>query len=96
MMTTAMIKLIGKRCFSRALAVSSTIMVMHSFTFGPDGKLYFNFGNAGEQLKDKNGKPVLDQDGDVIGPKNINRAWYFVAILMVHMLNVLARTFVIL
>jgi putative membrane-bound dehydrogenase-like protein len=37
---------------------------VHAFTFGPDGKLYFNFGNAGEQLKDKNGKPVRDQDGD--------------------------------
>lgn len=41
---------------------------MHSFTFGPDGKLYFNFGNEGKTLKDKNGKTVLDQDGDEIGP----------------------------
>lgn len=24
---------------------------MHAFVFGPDGKLYFNFGNAGQQLK---------------------------------------------
>jgi putative membrane-bound dehydrogenase-like protein len=50
---------------------------MHSFTFGPDGKLYFNFGNAGEQLKDKNGKPVLDQDGDVIGPKKYKQGMVF-------------------
>src|SRR5688572_19779670 len=28
---------------------------VHSFTFGPDGKFYFNFGNEGKQLKDKNG-----------------------------------------
>ena len=42
---------------------------MHSFTFGPDGKLYFNFGNEGRTLKDKNNKVVLDQDGDEIGPK---------------------------
>ncbi|MGK2861774.1 MAG: PVC-type heme-binding CxxCH protein, partial [Chitinophagaceae bacterium] len=28
---------------------------VHAFTFGPDGKLYFNYGNAGEQLMDKNG-----------------------------------------
>ncbi len=40
----------------------------HAFSFGPDGKLYFNFGNEGKTLKDKDGKPVLDQDGDVIGP----------------------------
>ena len=50
---------------------------MHAFTFGPDGKLYFNFGNAGEQLKDKNGKPVLDQDGDVIGPKKYKQGMVF-------------------
>ena len=41
---------------------------MHAFTFGPDGKFYFNFGNEGKTLKDKNGKVVLDQDGDEIGP----------------------------
>jgi putative membrane-bound dehydrogenase-like protein len=39
---------------------------VHAFTFGADGKLYFNMGNEGKQLKDKNGKPVRDQDGDVI------------------------------
>ncbi len=41
----------------------------HSFSFGPDGKLYFNLGNEGETLKDKNGKTVLDQDGEEITPK---------------------------
>jgi putative membrane-bound dehydrogenase-like protein len=41
---------------------------MHSFIFGPDGKLYFNFGNSGTTLKDKNNNIVLDQDGDEIGP----------------------------
>lgn len=41
---------------------------MHSFIFGPDGKLYFNFGNSGTTLKDKNNNVVLDQDGDEIGP----------------------------
>jgi putative membrane-bound dehydrogenase-like protein len=25
---------------------------VHTFVFGPDGKLYFNFGNEGRQLKD--------------------------------------------
>ncbi|HSB93857.1 MAG TPA: PVC-type heme-binding CxxCH protein, partial [Flavitalea sp.] len=41
---------------------------VHSFTFGPDGKLYFNFGNEGKTLKDKNGRTVRDQDGEDIGP----------------------------
>jgi putative membrane-bound dehydrogenase-like protein len=42
---------------------------VHSFTFGPDGKLYFNYGNAGEQLMDKDGKPVIDKDGQVVNAK---------------------------
>ncbi|GHB73479.1 PVC-type heme-binding CxxCH protein [Persicitalea jodogahamensis] len=36
---------------------------MHAFVFGPDGKLYFNFGNAGGQLLDGKGKPVVGKDG---------------------------------
>lgn len=36
---------------------------VHAFVFGPDGKLYFNFGDAGNQLKDANGEPVLDPLG---------------------------------
>lgn len=36
---------------------------MHAFVFGPDGKLYFNFGNAGGQLQDGDGKTVIDIDG---------------------------------
>ncbi len=39
---------------------------MHAFTFGPDGKFYFNFGNAGGQLLDGNGKPVTGQDNQPI------------------------------
>ncbi|MEP6582698.1 MAG: PVC-type heme-binding CxxCH protein [Ginsengibacter sp.] len=39
---------------------------VHSFTFGPDGKLYFNFGNAGEQLMDKNGKIIVDKDSNEV------------------------------
>ena len=31
---------------------------IHAFCFGPDGKLYFNFGNEGKQIKDKDGKPL--------------------------------------
>lgn len=36
---------------------------VHSFVFGPDGKLYFNFGNTGKQLCDKNGNPIKDRWG---------------------------------
>ncbi|MEO5998750.1 MAG: PVC-type heme-binding CxxCH protein [Chitinophagaceae bacterium] len=36
---------------------------IHAFTFGPDGKLYFNFGNAGDSVLDKNGKVVKDPEG---------------------------------
>jgi putative membrane-bound dehydrogenase-like protein len=50
---------------------------MHSFTFGPDGKLYFNFGNSGLTLKDKNNKVVLDQDGDEIGPGKYREGMVF-------------------
>ena len=39
---------------------------IHSFSFGPDGRLYFNFGNAGKQVKDKNGKPIVDKAGNVV------------------------------
>ncbi|WP_339704991.1 PVC-type heme-binding CxxCH protein [uncultured Kriegella sp.] len=39
---------------------------VHAFVFGPDGKLYFNFGNNGGQLKDKNGNIVNDIHGRAI------------------------------
>jgi putative membrane-bound dehydrogenase-like protein len=42
---------------------------IHAFQFGPDGKLYFNFGNEGRQIKDKNGKPLIDLDGNEINNK---------------------------
>ncbi len=50
---------------------------MHAFVFGPDGKLYFNFGNEGKTLKDKDGKVVLDQDGDEIGPGKYRQGMVF-------------------
>lgn len=43
---------------------------MHAFTFGPDGKYYFNFGNEGKQLIYKDGSPVLDQIGQAIRTSN--------------------------
>lgn len=39
---------------------------IHAFTFGPDGRLYFNFGNAGYQIRDKHGNPVKDRFGRTI------------------------------
>lgn len=36
---------------------------IHSFSLGPDGKLYFAMGNESKQLLDKNGKPVRDKNG---------------------------------
>ncbi|HEX5025365.1 MAG TPA: PVC-type heme-binding CxxCH protein, partial [Agriterribacter sp.] len=39
---------------------------IHAFNFGPDGKLYFNFGNAGQALKDKFGNPVKDIWGNEV------------------------------
>jgi putative membrane-bound dehydrogenase-like protein len=36
----------------------------HTFVFGPDGKLYWNFGNEGHSVHDKNGKPVIDLAGN--------------------------------
>jgi len=50
---------------------------IHTFTFGPDGKLYFNFGNEGKTLKDKNGKTVRDLDGDEISPKKYKQGMVF-------------------
>jgi putative membrane-bound dehydrogenase-like protein len=39
---------------------------IHAFVFGPDGKLYFNFGNAGQRIKDKDGKPIIDKMGNEV------------------------------
>ena len=39
---------------------------IHAAVFGPDGKLYFNFGNSGQQVKDKNGETIIDLAGNVV------------------------------
>ena len=39
---------------------------IHSFTFGPDGRLYFNFGNSGRQIQDAEGKIITDVAGNQI------------------------------
>ncbi len=38
----------------------------HKFVFGPDGKLYWNFGNQGYSVADKLGRPVVDLEGNVV------------------------------
>jgi putative membrane-bound dehydrogenase-like protein len=50
---------------------------MHAFTLGPDGKLYFNFGNEGGQLLGKDGKPVVGKDGKPIDFKKIKQGIVF-------------------
>jgi putative membrane-bound dehydrogenase-like protein len=35
----------------------------HAFVFGPDGRLYWNFGNQGSSVHDRDGKPVIDLFG---------------------------------
>jgi putative membrane-bound dehydrogenase-like protein len=42
---------------------------VHAFVFGPDGKLYFNFGNEGKQIKRPDGSPVLDRFGNEVNNK---------------------------
>ncbi len=39
---------------------------IHAAVFGPDGKLYFNFGNEGKQLRDADGKPIIDRSGNEV------------------------------
>lgn len=51
---------------------------MHTFVFGPDGKWYFNFGNEGGQLLDKDGKPVVDiATGKTIDKQNFKMGMLF-------------------
>ncbi|MFB3132343.1 MAG: PVC-type heme-binding CxxCH protein, partial [Rhodothermales bacterium] len=39
---------------------------VHAFVFGPDGKLYFNVGNAGRQIMDRHGAPIVDLAGNEV------------------------------
>lgn len=65
----------------------------HAFTFGPDGKLYFNLGNEGKQLLDAKGNPILDQDGDPIGPKKYRQGMVFRCNLDGSQVEVLGHNF---
>ncbi|MDX2189989.1 MAG: c-type cytochrome [Bacteroidota bacterium] len=42
---------------------------VHAVVFGPDGKLYFNYGNEGGKLLDKNGNQVIDKYGNTVSGK---------------------------
>ena len=42
---------------------------IHAVHFGPDGKFYFNFGNSGRQIKDKDGKSIIDKAGNEVNDK---------------------------
>jgi putative membrane-bound dehydrogenase-like protein len=39
---------------------------LHTFVFGPDGKYYWNHGNTGNAVFDRDGKPVVTIDGNVV------------------------------
>lgn len=39
---------------------------IHAFHFGPDGRLYFNFGNTGTALHDSEGKIIVDKAGNEV------------------------------
>lgn len=38
----------------------------HQILFGPDGRLYFNIGNDGHQIRDAAGQPVVDLAGNEV------------------------------
>jgi putative membrane-bound dehydrogenase-like protein len=42
---------------------------VHAFVFGPDGKLYFNMGNEGQKVRDKDGNPIIDLEGNEVAGK---------------------------
>ena len=44
---------------------------IHAVHFGPDGRLYFNFGNAGNALHDANGKLITDKAGRAVSGRNL-------------------------
>lgn len=38
----------------------------HAFIFGPDGRLYFNYGNEGQHLLDRDGNQIMDIHGEKV------------------------------
>jgi len=46
---------------------------IHSFVFGPDGKLYWNAGNNGLYIHDKDGNQVYDKKGNPVFTYNASK-----------------------
>ncbi|MEM7370995.1 MAG: PVC-type heme-binding CxxCH protein [Bacteroidota bacterium] len=44
---------------------------VHAVSFGPDGKLYFNYGNQGHRALDKYGTPIKDKFGHTINDRGV-------------------------
>lgn len=47
----------------------------HSFVFGPDGKYYWNMGNAGMYVHDARGRLVYDRFGVPVVQRAVKRRW---------------------
>jgi putative membrane-bound dehydrogenase-like protein len=62
-------KITKKEVLFTKTGVSQHDHTAHSFVFGPDGKLYWNFGNEGHSVHDKDGKPVVDLAGNTVNDK---------------------------
>lgn len=52
---------------------------VHAFVFGPDGKLYFNAGNASQQIRHPDGTPVKDLTGNIVNTASstYRQGWVF-------------------
>ena len=59
-------KILKKEVLFTKTGIAQHDHTAHSFVFGPDGRLYWNFGNEGHAVHDKNGKPVVDLAGNVV------------------------------
>ena len=64
--STATARPTRKRSCSRRSALPQHDHSTHAFVFGPDGKLYWNVGNEGHAVHDKNGKPIVDLAGNIV------------------------------
>ncbi|MBI1830967.1 MAG: c-type cytochrome [Planctomycetes bacterium] len=62
-------KITKKEVLFSKTGVSQHDHTAHSFVFGPDGRLYWNFGNEGHAVHEKDGKPVVDLAGNVVNDK---------------------------
>ncbi len=46
----------------------------HSLSFGPDGKFYWNMGNGGRHIHDRDGRLVIDKAGNPVLDRNYERS----------------------